>query len=181
MTIYVTSDLHFWHSNILKYNPENRPWDYVEDMNYGLIHHINNTVGSEDTLISLGDFSFGNRDYTEEIIHQIKCNNIIFILGNHCGKLQSLYEEYGEVRDYCETKVNKTKVVMSHYPMAVWNGSHYGSVMLHGHSHGTYQGKGRVRDVGWDARGRIERLVDVVEEAKQESVVNLDGHTGERK
>ena len=28
-----------------------------------------------------------------------------------------------------------TKVVMCHYPLLVWNKSHYGSWCLHGHSH----------------------------------------------
>lgn len=32
--IFVTSDLHFWHTNIIKF--ENRPWKTVEEMNQGL-------------------------------------------------------------------------------------------------------------------------------------------------
>lgn len=60
MTIWFTSDLHMWHSNILKYNP-NRPWKEVSEMNEGLIRNWNSIVKSEDDIYCLGDFSFNFR------------------------------------------------------------------------------------------------------------------------
>ena len=55
-----------------------------------------------------------------------------------------------------EIKYNKTKIVMCHYPMVVWNQSHRGSIQLHGHCHGTLHNFGKSVDVGLD--GAKERL-----------------------
>ena len=75
-------------------------------------------------------------------------------MGNHdkeenFRKLRNdgLIESYGY---YKEIKIGDTKVCMSHYPMTVWNRQHYGSFMLHGHCHGSFQGKGKILDVGLD-------------------------------
>ena len=46
---------------------------------------------------------------------------------------------------------DKTYIVMCHYPLAIWDKSHRGSYMLHGHSHGGYNPEfGRILDVGID-------------------------------
>lgn len=177
---FITSDLHFWHSNILKYNQEKRPFECVEDMNKHLINSINETCSEDDTLYSLGDFSFGSEAKAREILEQINCK-IAFVLGNHCRHRRKLYEQYGEVYDYLEIKHNGHKVVLFHYPISVWNGSHYGSIQLYGHCHGSYQGNGRQMDVGWDAHGRILTLEEAVNMCLDKEVVFMDGHTGERK
>jgi calcineurin-like phosphoesterase family protein len=46
--------------------------------------------------------------------------------------------------------------------MTFWNKAHYGSVMLHGHCHGTHQATGRSIDVGYDAHGRILLLDEAI-------------------
>ena len=54
--VFVTSDLHFGHKNIIKY--ENRPFKDVEEMDQKLIENWNNKVGKDDTVYILGDFSW---------------------------------------------------------------------------------------------------------------------------
>ena len=42
--IYLTSDLHFNHANILKYEPESRPFSSIEEMNEVIIQNWNEVV-----------------------------------------------------------------------------------------------------------------------------------------
>ena len=86
----ITSDWHFNHKNILKYQP-NRPGKTIEEMNSALIKHWNETVKPEDTIYHLGDFTF-HKD-PKEFIDQLNGNKI-FILGNH--DVKSKLEQYGE-------------------------------------------------------------------------------------
>lgn len=158
MATYITSDLHFFHKNILKYNPDTRPWENVEEMNEGVINVWNSIVDKNDVVYHLGDFSFGNPAQTEDVLARLK-GKIIFIEGNHDHALKRVRN----TTPYLEMKHNGTHAVMCHYPLVLWNRSHHGSVMLFGHCHGSYEGNGRTMDVGWDANGRILLLDEAVE------------------
>ena len=46
MNIWVTSDLHFGHKNIIKY--ENRPFKDIEEMDKAIIELWNKTVKKDD-------------------------------------------------------------------------------------------------------------------------------------
>lgn len=59
MSIYFTSDNHFWHSNVIKYC--DRPHKSIEEMNEDLINKWNSVVKPEDTVYVLGDFSLAFR------------------------------------------------------------------------------------------------------------------------
>ena len=53
---------------------------------------------------------------------------------------------------------------MSHYPMMAWNRHHDGSIMLHGHCHGsmTYPFTGRILDVGVDVHKLAPISIDYI-------------------
>ena len=55
--VYFTSDLHFYHKNIMSYSPAFRSYADVDEMNKKLIELWNDTVSPEDTVYNLGDFS----------------------------------------------------------------------------------------------------------------------------
>ena len=57
--IYFTSDHHFYHQNVIKYC--GRPYTSVEDMNSALLKNWNDTVGPDDVVYYLGDFSMAFR------------------------------------------------------------------------------------------------------------------------
>lgn len=154
-----TSDLHFFHKNIVKFGK--RPWT-AEENEDKLIELWNNQVGHGDTVWHLGDFFFVGKNKVgkcREILAQLN-GTIRCIKGNHdpddlmqelltCGAVYS-------VDKLKEIKINKTKVVLCHYPMVVWNQSHRGSIQLHGHCHGSLNNFGKSIDVGLD--GANERL-----------------------
>ena len=56
MEVYLTSDLHFGHKNIIKY--ENRNYNTVEEMDEDFIKKWNNKVNNNDLVYILGDFSW---------------------------------------------------------------------------------------------------------------------------
>lgn len=82
-----------------------------------------------------------------------------FIKGNHDrtknldklkadGLIQNWY-------DYKEIKIGETKVILFHFPIAAWHQQHRGSIALHGHTHGSFTGKGKILDVGLDSAFNI--------------------------
>lgn len=170
---YITSDLHFWHKGVLNFCPDTRPFEDVEDMNEKLIEHWNSVVKEGDVIFHLGDFCFKARTATEEIIKQLN-GNIVWIRGNHCYKV---FNQMGiPTYDYLEVKYDGIKVCMMHYPISCWNQQGRNSVMLHGHTHGSFQGQGRIVDVGWDNWGKIIPLKEAVDFCLNKEIYCPDHH-----
>lgn len=135
--IYYISDLHFYHTNILKMC--NRPFENIEEMNDKLIENWNKKVGEEDTIYFLGDFSFkSNQNKANEILKQLNGKKY-FIKGNHDKStwLQKI-KELGLIEDYFDYKEiedNGRRVILCHYPLHSWNALYRGSYHLYGHVH----------------------------------------------
>lgn len=168
--IYFTSDTHFGHRNILKYC--NRPFADQWEMDNALIVNWNSRVQPDDVIYHLGDFSFHDAEGTQKVLDRLN-GRIYFCRGNHdqvFKKNKHLQNRFEDVRDYYELKFQKIKgdegrIVMSHFPMVVWNKSHRGSYMLHGHCHGTlkYPMKARIMDVGSDPQDYFPISIEEVE------------------
>lgn len=79
--IFITSDQHFDHTNIIKYC--NRPFSNTYEMNEILLKNWNDTVGKEDVVYFLGDLTFGTGSRsTDYWLNQLN-GKIIFIKGSH--------------------------------------------------------------------------------------------------
>ena len=145
--VFFTADTHYHHRNLVRGESKwvnkggCRNFDTLDENDRKLIEGINSTVGVNDVLFHLGDFSFGDIKYYKEFRSQIKCQNIYLIYGNHDGWIirndSGLQGMFKECSFYREVTYNGQKIIMSHYGFRVWNKSHEGSWMLHGHSHGT--------------------------------------------
>jgi calcineurin-like phosphoesterase family protein len=149
-----------------------RPFQTVEDHDNALVTNINKTVGVDDILFCLGDWSFGNYKNGENVSNirkfreQINCKTIHHILGNHCQEIRknadNSRELFESVNDYLEIciieqpliqgeKAKKQDIILSHYSMKTWNKASKGSFQLFGHSHGSLKDvKGKSMDVGFD-------------------------------
>ena len=90
--IFVTSDTHFNHKNIIEYC--NRPFSSVEEMNEALIKNWNSVVSEDDTVFFLGDFCLGNKDEVIKFGTQLKGNKIL-VMGNHDRVTASAFTEAG--------------------------------------------------------------------------------------
>ena len=84
MKIWVTSDTHFDHFNIIKYC--NRPFPTVDLMNSALIRNWNNSIAEDDIVIFCGDFCFARTSeaaqVTERFARALHGHKII-VKGNH--------------------------------------------------------------------------------------------------
>lgn len=153
--LFFTSDLHFFHKNIIQYSK--RPFTSVEEMNEALIKSWNYMVQPNDTVWSLGDFSFGNYQLTTGVLSRLNGNHHM-VLGNHDQTIIANQDNLissgivKSIQHYKEIKYNGQLIVLFHYGQRVWNKSHHGSIMLYGHSHGSLPPFGKSVDVGVDSK-----------------------------
>jgi len=126
MKIFITSDHHFGHRNIIRYC--NRPFSSIEEMNEEMISRWNSVVSPTDVVIHLGDFSFGD----ERMIHEIRKRlngEIILILGNH-----DYYASQSEDFVIINGHLKLDKIILSHRPIPMEEIPR-GFVNIHGHIH----------------------------------------------
>ena len=131
--IYFTSDLHFGHENVIRF--DRRPFASAEEMDRVLIGRWNNKVSDADTVYVLGDLSWHNDQKTCEILSQLQGKKIL-IQGNHDrihGQVRHFFEEVCPYKEV--TLPGNISVVLCHYPILFFNRHYYGAYMLYGHVH----------------------------------------------
>jgi calcineurin-like phosphoesterase family protein len=89
MTVYLTADTHFNHTNIIKYC--HRPFKTIEEMNDTLVINWNRVVKINDMVIFLGDLGF--KDNGNIWVSKLNGNKLL-IRGNHdkSGKPNTVFE-----------------------------------------------------------------------------------------
>lgn len=154
--IYLTSDSHFSHYNIMRY--ANRPFTSVKEMDDVLINNINKLVKKTDVLYHLGDWSFGNPWH---FANRIDCKMIHLIRGNHDKfdkKAELPFRTISDIKTIkTEIDNQRIEIVCCHYAMRVWNKSHHGACHAWGHSHSSLPDDpySRSMDVGVDNIAKI--------------------------
>jgi len=130
--LYVTSDHHLNHTNIITYT--RRPFKSVEHMNMELVRRWNNMVSDGDIVLHMGDFSFNHKEHTHRFWREQLNGEIVFLQGNHDSHtdapIQSLIFKYGGIDWYC-----------SHYPERRYKHN------LCGHVHDLWKIQRRGRDI----------------------------------
>jgi calcineurin-like phosphoesterase family protein len=159
---FFTSDTHYWHSAAASH----RGFATVERMHECMIERWNACVGVDDIVYHIGDLSFAGFDRTVEVMRHLK-GRIKIVPGNHDNKALLKKLKEGGFIDEILPPLAKLKVpvyigngenevhrfILCHYPMLVWDRCHYGTMHLHGHSHGNLRfpnPKARILDVGVD-------------------------------
>lgn len=137
MNYWFTSDTHFGHANIIRY--DNRPFSSIEEHDDALITNWNAVVHPGDVVYHLGDVMWHTRDAKRDSILRSLHGTLILIKGNHDRTNKPLlrHKRWAKVCDYEEISIGGQRIMLFHYRMTVWNGCHRGSWALHGHSHGT--------------------------------------------
>ena len=154
---WFTSDLHFFHRNIVEYTNRGKETN-KSDHDKWLINLWNETVNPEDTVYHLGDFAF-HKSYEDlaGILAAVNAKQIIMLKGNHDEKsvLNRLVTDQWitEWHMYREIKIGDTKTVLHHFPISSWHQQGRGSYHLHGHCHGNLKemfSQGLILDAGLD-------------------------------
>jgi calcineurin-like phosphoesterase family protein len=170
--LYFTSDTHYGHSNICRATTRwseadnlTRDFKSLDEMNSVLVDRINDTVGQDDILIHLGDWSFGGFENIKEFRDRIVCKNVHLVHGNHDHHIRrekgDIQQIFTSTQDYLHLDVRKPNgklidkfsLICMHYPIASWNGMNDGVIHLHGHVHlppNLRVNQGKAMDVGVD-------------------------------
>ncbi|MEK6927051.1 MAG: metallophosphoesterase [Nanoarchaeota archaeon] len=126
MIIFIISDTHFNHKNIIEY--AGRPFKTIEEMNKEIIGKWNKKVGKEDLVIHLGDFALGNEEEVKAIRDRLN-GKIILLKGNH---------DYKSVRKAGFLIIKGTleinNLIFSHNPLRKEDIPN-GFINVHGHIH----------------------------------------------
>ncbi|MCG9727873.1 hypothetical protein [Vibrio brasiliensis] len=169
--LWLCSDLHFYHDNILKYQQDTRPFDNIDDMNEFIVEHWNSVVSDTDIVFDLGDMFFCSVDKCEAILNRLQ-GHIIHLAGNHSKVLRNSLL-HSQCYDHFEFSLDGRLIVLNHYPMRVWNRSHYpNSFHFFGHCHGALEPYRNSLDVGWDVHQRLLPIEEAIELAKQATLTD---------
>jgi len=168
--VWIFSDPHYNHKNICRGvtnwrmtdgsvpEAQTRNFKDLDQMNAAIVNNINDTVGQQDILICLGDWSFGGFESITEFWDRLICKNIYLILGNHDHHIENNRDDieklFLEVGHYATLEIEDGyKFRLMHYPISSWDGLRKGVIHLHGHCHLPTDkrfGEGKRMDVGMD-------------------------------
>lgn len=156
--IYITSDQHYGHDNVIKFCK--RPFKNSQEMNEALIANTNLTVGQDDELWMLGDFGMLGWSEVVKIMNRIVCKNVHYIFGNHDKAMYTdqVRKLFKTMQHYKQLVVDGDTYALCHFPILDWVQAHRGATMLHGHCHHKLQypemlKNKRILDVGVDGVG----------------------------
>ena len=141
MTVWLTSDTHFGHANILHLG-EGRPFDDIQKHNEMIVKNWNDRVSHDDVVFHLGDVALGPWPDGLDYVRRLAGYKVL-VPGNHDrissvekqARRDRFYVDYAEVFDdiadeVTEFQFNSGEVVsLSHYPYV--GDSHDGDRFTH--------------------------------------------------
>ena len=129
--IWVTSDQHWGHKNIIKYSQ--RPFETVEEMNKAMVDNWNAVVLPTDIIYHLGDIGlFRNPEQAKDLISQLNGYKIL-VLGNHDRRSWD-WEEIG-FKQVSREPLTIGNYILSHKPLSQSEISGKYILNIHGHIH----------------------------------------------
>jgi len=131
--IFLVSDTHFGHFNVIKYC--DRPFSNITQMDKQLIQNWNNTVGKDDIVYHLGDFCMGGREQIKLYAEQLQGRKRI-VLGNH-DRSYKIYLEAGFEFAFPHPIILDDFYILSHKPQFLSKSAPYANI--HGHIHNIEQ------------------------------------------
>lgn len=125
--IWITSDHHFGHKNIIKY--AERPFESVAEMDCQMIRVWNSAVEPDDIVIHLGDFALTSVARRKEIKDSL--NGTVILIGG-ASHDHSKYKMAREGFIVADDKIIIDDLIFTHEPLkevphGKWN--------VHGHIH----------------------------------------------
>lgn len=202
--VYFISDLHWGHDRDFIWGSKGRSYKNVTEMNDDILSVWNSTITDNDIVFNLGDMVFGDSDGRRMtfLMEHLKCKKHYFLWGNHVSGQSQVYKtalenmlqgtnipntveiyplEIGKfvyAGNYLEIEVNNQPIVLTHYPILSWHGSHKGSWNIFGHTHCTLKKTfGKQLDVGWDFKKRPILFSEIKRIMDNKETEHVDQHT----
>ena len=148
--IFFTSDLHFFHRNIMQFCQ--RPFNNLIEMNEALINNWNNTVDNDSIVFDLGDFAFAGTGVWKNILDRLNGIHIL-IKGNHDrtrAPQPSVIEKFAAVYENLTIKIEDQVIYLNHFPYLCFDGTYRKTDIpwqLFGHVHlNSYKEKNTGKD-----------------------------------
>ena len=147
--IYLVSDTHFYHKNIIEYC--HRPFKHIGEMNQTLISNWNSVVCPDDEVFHLGDFTMAHfvegkwESYKQayirtcrELLAQLNGHKIL-VMGNHDRYLSpQQWRDLGFEECYDLPVILRKFFILSHAPLYVCRSMPYANLYGHVHNSPTY-------------------------------------------
>jgi len=130
--LYLWSDIHFGHKNIIKYS--NRPFESIQQMEDAFVKNYTDKITNDDVVIWGGDIGFMKAGFLNEIIRPLPGKKIL-IVGNHdLDRSFNLlaFDCFDETHLCLPLVVDNIKFVITHYPLTRVPEDCYN---IHGHIH----------------------------------------------
>lgn len=133
--IWVISDTHFGHENILSFTNQDgsrvRHFDNVKDMDDFMIDRWNHYVKPNDRVYHLGDVAIARKNIS---IMKYLNGKKVLIKGNHdIFALKDYVPYFEDIRAYTVRDYGFGNIIMSHIPI-LRNGNRF-AANVHGHVH----------------------------------------------
>lgn len=207
---YFCSDLHYNHNPKWKVPLwAQRGYASVEEMNEHQKNEINRVVRPNDVLWHLGDISLNcSEEQFDAFLSSINCNNIYTLWGNHNSPSWKIYQrEVNTIMESCSLPFDKNTeiyplryknlvfignyqelvldgqyIVMTHYPIYVWNEMRHGTWHLCGHSHYNCpfskadNSNAKILDIGWDGKLGVYSMEDLRSIMNNKKVFDAGDH-----
>lgn len=137
---FFTSDEHLGHARVIDFC--GRPFANTEEMTEELIKRHNEVVKRGDLVIHNGDMFWRDFGVDQALEYMDRLNgNHYYVWGNHeelLKKNKQLQNKFIWCKDIAKIHPAgiKEKIILCHYALRVFEGSHRGDFHLYGHSHG---------------------------------------------
>lgn len=111
----------------------------VQDMNSRIITNHNEVVAKGDIVYEIGDMFLKCTPKEARETRYMMNGQFYFVNGNHDQVAEEIPDCFVWMKDQVRIKpkgFDTPHIVLNHYAMRVWHGSHKGVWQLYGHSHG---------------------------------------------
>lgn len=173
--VYVISDTHFNHRNIIDYTTRINYLDSkdIVAMEEMIVERWNSVVTENDIVYHLGDFGFGGKEMFTRLVGRLK-GRIRLLLGNHDPKKsQRWYLDAGFDRVYEFPFILDKWFIMSHAPIPYLT-EVMPYINIHGHTHDECYANPQRYNVSWEITKGVPILFSDIK-AHYVELEELDG------
>ena len=130
---YITSDTWFGRPQILQI-ANRSSFNSIDEMDEVLVRNWNKKVKMKDVVFHLGNFAW-DPITARKVLKKLN-GTIFFVRGSQDKALEEVIGEFPRAT-FLEDSITDLvdfDVVLSHYPLRVWNGKDSGTLHMHGHT-----------------------------------------------